>query len=516
MKSNIWKSTFREIKQSFGRFMAIFAITALGVSLFSGLKVLQPAMVKTTDKYFMEKELYDYRVMSNMGFEKPDLEFLASQEEVRIAEGIVSFDMLCYMEGESEKVIQIYNVPERMNNMELLYGRMPKSSKECIVDSAMYGEDSIGKKICLSTDNDEDDLENFSVKEYEVVGVAQSSNYIQFERGNTSKGNGKIAGFMYIPKDAFDVEFYTEILVKFDEDYQIYSDEYDSYMDEKEPVWEKIAEEAAKNRHERIVAEATEELEDAKKEFAEEKADAEAELEDARIELADAYKELTDASKELADAKKELADGRKTLEEAREELTYAEYEIGYNRHVTLPAAEKEIEENYNLLCEKSAELSEGKKQLEAAQAELDQKSKLIYEFFALQDQVKLLQLNVNNLSDVFIAQNGSLNTKQENELKSYEIATSNILSELNPEAPNYIGQGMLQQRIGILSLALKEIDSGLEKQAIDNDILGNYELIKAGQAEIDKNREILESGEKQIKAGLKMACASFPKVKQNC
>ena len=79
---------------------------------------------------------------------------------------------------------------------------------------------------------------------------------------------------MYIPKDAFDVEFYTEILVKFDEDYQIYSDEYDSYMDEKEPVWEKIAEEAAKNRHERIVAEATEELEDAKKEFAEEKADA--------------------------------------------------------------------------------------------------------------------------------------------------------------------------------------------------------------------------------------------------
>ena len=34
MKSKIWKSTFREIKQSFGRFMAIFAITALGVSLF--------------------------------------------------------------------------------------------------------------------------------------------------------------------------------------------------------------------------------------------------------------------------------------------------------------------------------------------------------------------------------------------------------------------------------------------------------------------------------------------------
>ena len=60
-------------------------------------------------------------------------------------------------------------------------------------------------------------------------------------------------------------------------------------MDEKEPVWEELAEQAAINRHDRVVAEATEELEDAKKEFEEEKADAEAELEDARIELADAY-----------------------------------------------------------------------------------------------------------------------------------------------------------------------------------------------------------------------------------
>ena len=73
MKSKMWKSTFREIKQSFGRFMAIFAITALGVSLFSGLKVLQPAMVKTTDGYFKEKNLYNYRVLSSLGFEEQEL-----------------------------------------------------------------------------------------------------------------------------------------------------------------------------------------------------------------------------------------------------------------------------------------------------------------------------------------------------------------------------------------------------------------------------------------------------------
>ena len=115
----------------------------------------------------------------------------------------------------------------------LLYGRMPQTAEECIIDSAMYGEAVLGEKILLSEDNEEDDLDYFAVKEFTIVGIAQSSLYIQTERGNTSIGNGKIVGFLYVPKDAFDTEFYTEILVKFDENHKIYSDQYDAYMDEK-------------------------------------------------------------------------------------------------------------------------------------------------------------------------------------------------------------------------------------------------------------------------------------------
>ena len=159
MKSKMWKSTFREIKQSFGRFMAIFAITALGVSLFSGLKVLQPAMVKTTNEYFDEKTFYDYRLMSTLGYEKEDVEFLAEQNDVRSVEGIVSFDILCSVDGESLNVIKVYNLPEQIKDIELLYGCRPENAKECIVDSAIYGEDSIGKTVCISEDNNEDDLE---------------------------------------------------------------------------------------------------------------------------------------------------------------------------------------------------------------------------------------------------------------------------------------------------------------------------------------------------------------------
>ena len=505
MSSKMWKSTFREIKQSFGRFMAIFAITALGVSLFSGLKVLQPEMVKTTDEYFKEKELYNYRVLSNIGFEKEELEFLASQEDVRNAEGIVSFDMVCNMENESENVILIYNIPEQINDIELLYGRMPETSKECIVDSAIYGEDALGETVCLSENNEEDDLEYFAVKEYEVVGIAQSANYIQFERGNTSKGNGKIAGFMYIPKDAFDIDFYTEILIKFDENFKIYSDEYDAYMDEKESVWEKYAEEAAENRHERVVAEATEELEDAKKEFAEEKADAEAELEDARIELSDAYKELTDADKEIADAKKELADGWAAFKENKKTLDDAGYEIGYNLKVKLPDAEEELEKNYNLLCEKSAELSEGKKQLEAGQKKLNEQKAPVEaaraQLETLKNSIDKFQVEIANLELGIDA--GILSEEQQTaavtQLEQYVNA---IILQMKPgtelDDTSMLG---ISDRIQFLKMKLQLISDEIAIQ--EPELAAGEAQIAAAQSEIDKNRSKLESGEKQIKAGLK-------------
>ena len=513
MGSKMWKSTFREIKQSFGRFMAIFAITALGVSLFSGLKVLQPAMVKTTDGYFKEKNFYNYRVLSELGFEETDLEFLSKQEEVLFAEGIVSFDMLCALEDESANAIKIYNMPENINGIELMYGRMPETADECIVDSAMYGEESLGKIVSLSADNEQDDLDNFAIKEYKVVGVAQAAAYIQFERGNTSLGNGKIAGFMYVPKEAFDVDFYTEILVKLDEDYKIYSDEYDAYMDEKEPVWEALAEDAAIGRYDRLMEEAHEKLSDAKEELADGKAEGEAELSDARIELADAYKELTDAEKEIEDAKQELADGRKELEDGRKELEDAEYELGYNR-VMLERAQEEVEENWKILAGESAKLSDGWRQLEAGQAELNERSKPLYEFLGLQTQVKELYAEAQVFAGAYDPAQWSVT--QENKLLEYEGKLAELVRLMagmqqgsgQPEGQSENGNvndpgGVIDvtspsYRIPVLVGTLERIDQELEQKAQVLEIEKNLALILEAQAEIDANRALLEDGERQL------------------
>ena len=513
MKSKMWKSTFREIWQSFGRFLAIFAITALGVSLFSGLKVLHPAMVKTTDAYYGEKQFYNYRILSDLGFEQEDLEYLSNQEEVRYAEGIVTFDMLCNLEEESAKVLKIYSMPENVNGVELLFGRMPENSQECIVDSAMYTEEVLGKKIFLSLDNDEENLENFAVREFTIVGIAQASNYIQFERGNTSVGNGKISGFLYVPMDSFDVDCFTEILIKFEENFEIYSDVYEDYMDAKEPVWEDLAQQAADWRYERIVTEATEELNDAKREFSEEKADAERELEDARLELADAYQELSDgeaelrdAAKELADAKVELADGRAELEENRETLKEAEYELGYHRKM-LEDAQEEVDENREILENEAAKLSDGKKELEAGQAKLDASKEewnvgqaQLEELKAAMNGIEIEISEIEKLLNTENAEETQPNEQIEVRLVKLEMTVDGFLQQMQPGDGNEVMEETLltpDMRIAILKQKISPVQETVSAQ--EAELKKGLVQLEAAQKEIDANRAKLEAGEKQLK-----------------
>lgn len=343
MKSNMWKSTLREIKQSFGRFLAIFAITALGVSLFSGLKVIRPAMVETTEQYFKEKEFYDYRLLSTLGFQSEEVSFLEKQEGVRAVEGSVAIDVLCGAEEETPQVFEISSLPEMISTVELKAGRMPENAKECLADSRVYKEEDIGKTIVLSKDNEEDTLESFVSREYTITGIAQSPNYIQMERGTTSLGNGKIAGFFYLPMEGFDTDYFTEIFVKFEEDPAIFSDAYENFIEEKEAVWEDLTKQAANQRYDRIVAEATEDLEEAKAELQNAYAQIEAgeqQLQSGYQELSKAEQELLNGESEFADAEKDLKDGWKEYEDG-----LAEYEEGYQEYLTeIQDAETEIQD----------------------------------------------------------------------------------------------------------------------------------------------------------------------------
>lgn len=360
MRSMIWKSTFREIRESLGRFLAILAIVALGVGFFAGLKVTQPAMLETAQRYFDKTSLYDYRLISTVGFSEDEVETIQKQKDVRAAEGAVTFDIICESGGK-ERVIKMHSITENVNRLVLVDGKLPENASECVVDSNLYDASMIGKTIKLSGNNDTDDLEHFSSREYKITGIVQSPLYSQFERGSTSLGNGRVSGFAYLLPEGFADDYYTEVYVKFDQDFPLYSEEYDAYINQKQDAWETLAEDLAAERYQTVRSEAETKLLDGKKQLAEKKEETKSQLDDAKIQLDDAKSQIEDGEKQLANAKKQLEESKTQIAEKEAELSNAkkqyedgkkEYEDGlstYNKEIE--KAEKKISDGEKTLQE---------------------------------------------------------------------------------------------------------------------------------------------------------------------
>lgn len=524
MKSNIWKSTFREIKQSFGRFFAILAIVALGVGFFAGLKVTRTAMVKTTQNYLEENQFYDYRLLSTMGFEQEDVDFFTGQPNVRDAEGAVSFDILCQNGEGNELVVKAHSLTRKVNGVKLVAGRLPEAGDECVVDSNLYDESKIGQKIRLSETNDEEDLEHFAYREYTIVGVVQSSYYIQFERGNTSLGTGRISGFIYLLPSGFDADYFTEVFVRFDEDMGLYSDEYDAYMDEKEAVWESLTKEAGENRYDRVLEDARQELADAKEELADKKAEAEEELEDARQELSDAADELADGEVKIADARKELADAEKTIRDKEKELADGKDTLAREEQ-KLADGEKELSDSISVWKDENYKVESAKGQLDESQKELDsqraylkqQQDVLESSRKELEQQEALLNEKEESLSAQeaqLLAQEEDLN-RQLSGLKAKEDALNGQLKELLDQEEELgrkaadldaLEQQLIAQYGQVPEPYATQIAQGREE------IQGYLAGIAAGKQEIEGGLAQIADGIEQIEDGLAKIAAGKPQL----
>lgn len=181
MKSSLIKSTFREIKGSFGRYLAIIVIIALGVGFFSGLKVTRHSMLETADQYVTESNMYDFRLLSSIGYTDDEINGLTSLDGIEYAEGAFSADAVFKING-TERVFKVHSLTEKINKLSVVAGRLPEKSDECVLDSERYDESCIGKTI--TTDD-----KIFSHSEYTVCGIVSSSYYLNIERGNTKLGD---------------------------------------------------------------------------------------------------------------------------------------------------------------------------------------------------------------------------------------------------------------------------------------------------------------------------------------
>lgn len=364
--TSISKSTFREIKQSFGRFAAILTIVALGVGLFAGLKVTKRSMILTTGRYLEETKFFDYRLLSTLGFEEQDLDGLRSASGIVAVEGAFSYDILYESESGRDGVLKAHSITDNINQLVVVSGRLPEIADECVVDANLFPKEVVGKKLVLSRNNASEDAEHFAYGEYTIVGTVQSPYYIQFERGNTALGTGRIDGFVYLRPEGFAEDIYTEVYVKLSEDYPLYSQEYKDYIESADMRMEELTMQSAMGRYDRIVAEAQGEINDAREELSDKRAEGEAELSDAWAELEKAKKELSDGKQELIDAEAELLDAESVIKDKEKELKEAKANlVQQEAQILLYAGAEELKKV-------QADLASGEEQLESAKAEIEE------------------------------------------------------------------------------------------------------------------------------------------------
>ena len=386
MKNAMQKDFWREIKHTKSRFFSIMILVALSVAFLSGLKATAPDMKHTGDDYLDSLHLADIQVLSTLGLTDEDIAALRAQDKIEDAEGEYVIDAFASSDS-LDAVVKVLSLTDRgISDVLLREGRMPERADECVVEENMLSlmSISIGDTITLTPGDDLSDA--LAQDTYTVVGTVRSPVYLAVERGTSTLGSGTVKAYLYLPREAFTLDYYTAAYVRVSgaAEMTAFYDEYDDYIDDVIDSLEDFSDAHAILRHDELVDEATEKLDDAQKELDDAKAEADKELGDARKELADARKELDDGWKEYDDGKQELADSRTKLDDAKAELEDGEQEYAdgvkkYDQAVRdyekgqkdYADGVKDYEKGAQQLADGESELEAGKEKLDEGQKQLD-------------------------------------------------------------------------------------------------------------------------------------------------
>ena len=491
-----FKTVFRSIKRSFARFAAIFAIIALGVGFFAGLKQTMPSFLKTGDQFIKDTKFFDLRLLSTIGFDDDDIGKLRNIEGVTSAQGAVSSELMVQVNGNPLNVdtVKFHSLTDGVNEPKLTAGRMPSAPNEVLADDYKLGESFIGCRLTVSPENDNDTKDLMAYDDYVVVGLVRSPYYLNFQRGNTDVGSGSINYYLYAPVEGFDFEYYSEVFVKLDNDYFLFSDDYDDFIDKLKPSMEDKLDTIIVGRFDSFVADKRKELEDAKEEFSTEKADGEKELADAAKELEDAEKELKDAKIELDDADKELKDARKTLDDSKKELA---------------DAKKELDDGKKKLDDGREELDTAQKQIDANRAEVNKaKDDLNTKIAAVKSGIAQTNAAIEELNSNLEYINGTISILEATieELNAAKAAGADVDKEL-AEASAAL-ETANQNKV--------QVEAGLSTaQATLSELNNNLALLNAGMEEVKKNEALIDQAQKKVDDSareLKKAQAEYDKV----
>lgn len=313
MTKGLRKDFRREVKHSFSRFLSILLISALGAAFFAGIRSASPAMLASADATYDSNNLADLRVVGTLGMTDSDVATLLSLEGISAAEGIYTGDFLCEAEGNTV-VTKVTSLTNQISQIKVREGRFPEKYNECIADKEFLEASGyqIGDTIRLKTGTEQKISETLADDTFTIVGLGETSYYLNDDRGTAAIGDGTADGLLVIPKEAFTAEVYSEVLVTMIGAAQMncFSKEYDTALDAVKANIEAIETDRCEARLAEFRAAADKKLNEAKYEFQTKK-------DKALSDLGDAYQTLLTKEAELENGKLKIDQQRQQIEELR-------------------------------------------------------------------------------------------------------------------------------------------------------------------------------------------------------
>ena len=530
MASAFEKDLRRSITHSWGRFLAIAIIAALGAGFYAGLRMTGPDMCLAGDEYYDGTSLADVRVVSTIGFDEAQIDALRDVEGVsavmpaREADAISELDgvqyTLCFQSldvdaAQASTCDDGFTVQSSdgsyLNRPVLKSGTWPTKSDECLLssDTVWQTDVHIGDKVCL-IEGTQDLDDSFAEREFTVVGFVNSSYYTcSTNVGSTSLGSGRLTSFVFVPDSAFADDYpITEAFIAVDgaRDLPWASDVYQAKVDEVANRIDAIADDLKASRIEGLQADAQATLDEKRAEYVQKKADALAQLDDGQATLDDSKAQLDSAAAELESAKTTIAQSESQLASGRAQYESGVAELADQRsqaQAALAQAQASIDEGWaqyhtamqtremlsNKLGEAQKGLDEVNDGLAQVAARIEQAQRAIDELQA--------QIDALNPADPTHEETKAKKAALEQQLAQAKAALSQLQQQ----------QAQLESQKTEIEAGIVQLQAGIAQ--IDTETAGVPEQLAAGEQELAAQKAAANQGFASGQASLDAAAAQL-------
>ncbi|MBT1176763.1 FtsX-like permease family protein [Bifidobacterium callimiconis] len=412
------KDIRRTIAHNGKRFVSILIITALGVTMATGLHAACDDLLRSADTFFDSQDLYDVSVVSTTGLTDDDITALAKVKGADAVRGGRSEEVGVTVDG-GRTTATLSQIVTDFNTPYVLDGRLPRNGDEVATTSAYLNDSGakIGDTVSLGdaanddgTDTAQDDATRiFARRDYTIVGtVIDPTNTNNSEGATAFRDTSATPDYTFfttgeaVDESAKNTYTAAYMRVAGASSERAYSDAYTNLVDATKNRVEAIQSDREKARTQSLKADASATVDEEERKANDELNDAQTKIDNARAELDDQRNQLDEQERQLDAQEAQLKEAQNTGQ--TEEQTGGQESRNTagsaQAQTRLQAAQAQAEAAAQQIADGRAQIESARQQIADAQHQIDtQQAELDQKKAEAQQKITDARADVENIDD---------------------------------------------------------------------------------------------------------------------